>query len=144
MMLLAVGLLLVAVSVQAQETKSTSRVEQQHKYTHFQKGQMKQSEASLLAAIESPSTGLQQTAIQSMRDLEQMDTAYPFSSLIGPLSEKLKNEKADKVVRMLAALALDELHSDAGDAAIRSVAENSTDTGLQTLCQALQVRSNME
>jgi hypothetical protein len=91
MMFLAVGLLLVAVSVQAQETKSTSRVEQQHKYTHFQKGQMKQSEASLLAAIESPSTGLQQTAIQSMRDLEQMDTAYPFSSMIGPLSEKLKN-----------------------------------------------------
>jgi len=143
-MILAVGLLLVALSVQAQEGKSTTRVERQHKYTHFQKGKMKQTESSILAAIENESVGMQQTAVQALRDLEQMVPDYPFSSLITPLSNKLQSAQTDPVVRKLAALALDELHSDAGDAAIRAMAEKCDDKGLQSLCEALLVRSNLE
>ena len=144
MMILAAGLLLVAVSVQAQEGMSTTRIERQHKFTHFQKGQMKQTETSILAAIQSETVGMQQTAIQTLRDLEQLAPTYPFSSLIAPLTEKLKSEQSDRVVRRLAALALDELHSEAGDAAIRDVAEKCDDTGLQTLCKALLIRSTIE
>jgi hypothetical protein len=144
LMILAGGLLLVAVSVQAQDSKSTTRIERQHKFTHFQKEKMKQSEASILAAIQSQTVGMQQTAIQTLRELEQLAPTYPFSSLIAPLTGTLKSEQTDPVVRRLAALALDELHSEAGDAAIKSVAERSDDTGLQTLCKALLVRSSME
>jgi hypothetical protein len=143
MTILAVGLMLFAVSLQAQESKSTKRIERQHTYTQFQKSQMKSSEASLLAAMNSESVGLQQSAIQSLRDLEQLAPEYPFSTLIGPLEQKLKNEQADQTVRMLAALALDELHSDAGDAVIKSMAEKSENKSVLDLCNALLVRSNV-
>jgi hypothetical protein len=67
---------------------------------------------------------------------------YPFQASLAPLGKKLKDEKADPTVRCLAALALDELHSNAGDAVIRDVAGSSQDKGLQTLCNALLVRSD--
>lgn len=143
-MFLAVSIALVALPALGQEQMSTTRVERQHHLTRFQKGHMKESEESLVNAIESPRVELQQTGIQAVRELEQLDTSYPFSRLIGPLTAKLKDEKADGTVRMLAALALDELHSDAGDAAIQSVAAKGADTGLKNLCQALLVRSWLE
>jgi len=143
-MFLVASIVLVAILAPAQEQKSTTRVELQHHLTRFQKGHMKESEESLREAIESPRVELQQTGIQAVRELEQLDTSYPFSRLIGPLSEKLEDEKADGTVRMLAALALDELHSDAGDGAIRSVAVKAADNGLKELCQALLVRSWLE
>jgi hypothetical protein len=143
-MFLAVGLLLATVLVQAQETKSTTRLQRQHKYTEFQKKQMKQTEASILAGIQGESVGMQQGAIQALRELAQIAGDYPFSSLIIPLEGKLTNTQSDRTVRMLAALALDELHSDAGDAVIKSVAEKSEDEGLQALCKALLVRSELK
>ena len=53
----------------------------------------------------------------------------------------MKDETSDSIARRLAALALDELHSDAGDAVIKDVADKSDDKGLQTLCQALLVKN---
>ena len=144
LLLLVASLFLVGPPLRAQETMSTTRIERQHNFSHFQKEHMLQTEESLLDAITSKSVGLQQTAIQTMRELEQLDTSYPFSSLIAPLVVKLKDEKADKVVRTLSALALDELHSDAGDQAIKTIADNGPDKDLQTLCAALLVRSNLE
>jgi hypothetical protein len=145
LMLLVVGLLLIAVPALSQTDESTTRVERQHHLTRFQKNHMDQTEKSLREAIESESVGLQKTGIQAVRDLEQLDTRYPFADLIGPLSDKLKDSKADGTVRMLAALALDELHSDAGDAAIQSVADDKTaNQGLRNLCKALLVRSWLE
>ena len=149
--IVAVGLLLAAVSLQAQETQlvsqenvSTNRIQKQHNYTQFQKTQMKASEASILAAMNSQSVGLQQTAMQTLRDLEQLDPDYPFGSLIAPLGEKLLSEQTDPTVRVLAALALDELHSNAGDAIIRAVAEKSQNPDVQNLCRALLVRSDLK
>ncbi len=143
-MILAVTLALVGMQASAQEKGSTKRIEIQHKLTYFQKDHMKESEQSLVEAIQSTSVELQQTGIQAVRELEQLDPEYPFTLLLGPLSEKLKDENANGTVRMLAALALDELHSDAGDAAIESVAGSSADTGLKNLCNALLVRSWLE
>lgn len=49
----------------------------------------------------------------------------------------LKNERVDPTSRMLTALALDELHSDAGDLVVKAVAEKCDDSGVQNLCKAL-------
>ncbi len=143
-MILVVAFVLACMPASAQEKGSTKRIELQHKLTYFQKEHMKESEESLLQAIQSNSIELQQSGIQAVRELEQLDPVYPFTLLVGPLSEKLKDENADGTVRMLAALALDELHSDAGDDVIRSVAQVSADTGLKNLCNALLVRSWLE
>jgi len=56
----------------------------------------------------------------------------------------LKESTSDPIARRLAALALDELHSDAGDAVIKNVADMSDDIGLQTLCQALLVKKHKQ
>ena len=144
MILISGFLLLIAVSAQAQGDKSNTRVERQHTISRFQGGQMKSSEASILKGLESDSPRLQQTSIQSLRELMQLAPEYSFSTLIGPLKTALNNEQADRSVRWLSALALDELHSVAGDAAIRAMSTNSNDKGLQTLCQALLIRSNIE
>ena len=103
--------------------------------------QLPQYEVNLLKTLETGSPTMQAQAVQTMRELAQMFPSYPFKSLIAPLGAKLKDEKADGTVRLLAALALDELHSDAGDAIIKDVAGFSQDKGLQTLCTALMVRS---
>jgi hypothetical protein len=79
--------------------------------------------------------------VQTIRELEQLYPTYPFKASIQPLVAKLKDESADRVVRLLSALALDELHSDAGDATIREVAASTKDKDLQVLCNALLVRS---
>jgi hypothetical protein len=142
LMSLALGLFIISASVHAQEGASTSRLAKQHKLSAFQKEHMKHTEESIYAAIVGESVAGQQTAIQTLREMEQIVPDYPFSSLVIPLTDKLKDGKADPIVRKLAALALDELHSDAGDAAIKGVALNCDDAGLQSLCQALQVRTN--
>jgi hypothetical protein len=101
------------------------------------KEHLKQTEESILQALQGDNAGNQRSAIQTLRDLEQLFPQYPFSTLLTPLATKLKDEKADPVLRKLAALALDELHSDAGDAVIREVAGASNDKGLQTLLSSM-------
>lgn len=133
-----------AVSAQAQGNKSTARIEKQHNLSQFQNGQMEHSEASILQGLQSNSPRMQQTSVQSLRELMQIAPEYSFSTLVVPLENILKNEQADRKSRWLSALALDELHSDAGDTAIRAMSANSNDKGLQTLCQALMIRSNIE
>lgn len=100
-----------------------------------------QYEANLLKTLDNENPAVQAQAVQAMRDLEQMFPKHPFKSFIEPLGKKLKDENADAIVRTLAALALDELHSDAGDAVIASIGDSSQDKCLQTLCKALAVRS---
>jgi hypothetical protein len=94
--------------------------------------------------LQGDNAGNQRSALQTLRDLEQIFPVYQFSKLLAPLESLLKDEKADPVARRLAALALDELHSDAGDAVIREVAGGSDDRGLQTLCEALLVGRSEE
>lgn len=137
---LALALTMVCIGLQAQNL-STSRIQRQHGPTRYQEEHLKLTEANLVITLDSTWRGEQQTAIQLIRDLEQWYPYYPFKSLIQPLARILKNERADPVARRLAALALDELHSDAGDAVIKEVSVTCKDTGLKTLCLALQVVS---
>lgn len=142
MVSLVAGLLIFAAPVHAQEEPSTSRIAKQHKISTFQKQHMKQSEESILASILSESVATQQSAIQTLRELEQLAPDYPFSNLVGPLADKLRNDQTHRVVRKLAALALDELHSEAGDEVIRDMAQQSEDPCLKSLCEALVIRIN--
>jgi hypothetical protein len=136
---LAVALVVLCTIATAQESMSTTRFQKQHKQTHFMKENLKQSEASILLSLNGQIVGSQQTAIQTARDLEQLFPDYPFSSLIEPLGRILKSETSDSIARRLAALALNELHSDAADAVVKGVADRCDDKGLQTLCQALSL-----
>ena len=138
---LALVLALFATSLQAQGSKSTTRVELQHKPPHFMEKHLREYEVNLVKSLQNENTTIQAQAVQTMRDLEQMFPAYPFKGFLEPLEAKLKDENADGIVRNLAALALDELHSDAGDAIIKSVAESTKDSSLHTLCDALLIRS---
>ncbi len=136
----AIVLMVIAASLQAQETLSTTRLEAQHKPPAGMGKQLAQHEANLLKTLEDENPTMQAQAVQTLRNLEQMFPSYTFEASLKPLEKKLKDEDADRIVRRLAALALDELHSDAGDAVIKDVAESSKDKGLQTLCSALLVR----
>jgi hypothetical protein len=138
----AIALMVCATAVQAQESRSTTRIEAQHKPPSSMKKRLGQHEENLLKMLENENLTVQAQAVQTIRDLEQMFPQYAFQSSLAPLGKKLKDENADPTVRRLAALALDELHSDAGDAVIRDVASSSQDKGLQTLCNALLIRSD--
>jgi hypothetical protein len=138
---LAVALIVLYTMAPAQESKSTTRLEKQHTSTHFMKEHLQQIEANLVGALVSMPVEAQREAIQTLRDMEQLFPEYPFEPSIRPLGTILKDEASDPIARRLAALALDELHSDAGDAVIKDVANKSDDKGLQTLCQALLVKN---
>jgi hypothetical protein len=138
----AIALMVCATAVRAQDNMSTTRLEaQQHTLNSAMGKALPKHEVNLIATLEGENPTMQAQAVQTMRELEQMFPKYSFKSLIAPLGAKLKDEDADPIVRRLAALALDELHSDAGDVAIKDVAGSSKDKGLQTLCNALLVRS---
>jgi hypothetical protein len=131
----------VTPTEQPRESHSTTRLEKQHSPSRFLKEHLEQTEASILQALQGANPGSQRAAIQTLRDLEQLFPEYPFATLLTPLEKILKEEESDPIARKLAALALDELHSDAGDAIIREVANASDDKGLQSLCEALLVAS---
>jgi len=130
------SLAVVCAALQAQEL-STTRLEKQHGPTRFQRAILPQTEATILLSLDSTWQGDRRSALQSARYLEQLFPSYPFASWIKPLERILKDENADPVTRRLAALALDDLHSDAGDAVIKEVSMSCEDKGLQTLCNAL-------
>lgn len=140
----AIALIVCATAVQSQDSLSTTRLEAQHKPTSSMGKRLAQHELNLLKTLESENPDVQAQVVQTIRELGQLFPKYPFNSSVGPLRAKLKDENADAIVRRLSALALDELHSDAGDAAIREVAISSQDKGLQTLCNALMVRSQIK
>ena len=138
---MAIASMLCTTSAHSQDSVSTTRLEAQHKPGRSMAKRLPQYEENLLKSLESENPTVQAQVVQTIRELEQMFPTYPFKSSLAPLSAKVKDENADAVVRRLAALALDELHSDAGDAVIRDVAGSSQDKCLQSLCNALLVRS---
>lgn len=140
----AIALMVFATAVKGQDSMSITRLETQHKATGAMGKRLAEYEKNLLGTLASGNPAVQAQSVQTIRDLEQMYPKYSFEASLGPLEAKLKDENADHIVRRLAALALDELHSDAADAVIKDVAGSSKDKGLQSLCEALMVRSQMK
>jgi len=145
--ILAIAMLLIVVvlSTTAQTRKPTSRLEKQHTSITFVKERLNKTETGLVGILEKPfaNEGLN-PPLQTIRDLVQLFPDYAFSKLIPPLKNILRDNTADPTSRMLAALALDELHSDSGDLVIKEMAEKSENVGIQTLCKALLNKSSLE
>jgi uncharacterized membrane-anchored protein YjiN (DUF445 family) len=118
---------------------SISATQAQDAATRFQKQHLKQTEASLVNALNSESVGMQATAAQTLRQLEWAFPEEEFKSTITPLIRIVKDEKGETHARILAAIALDGLHSDLGDEAIAIVAKSSTNKSVQELASALIV-----
>jgi hypothetical protein len=94
-------------------------------------------ERSLAMALRTPSPGMQATASQVIRDLRGLLPDQDFSLLIIPLMSIVKDDNADVPVRMVAALALHDLHSGKGDFAIQQTARFATNERLKRLCASL-------
>jgi hypothetical protein len=121
------------------QVPSITRLEKQHGPTRFEKRHLDQAEAQLIFDLDSTSTGNQTVVVQDIRYLEQLFPSHPFALFIEPLGRILRNKNSDPVARKLAALALDELHSEAGDAIINEIGNTSNDNDLTILCKALQI-----
>ncbi|MFI5251670.1 MAG: hypothetical protein ACHQQQ_04475 [Bacteroidota bacterium] len=129
--LFAVALFVTAIAVQAGETS-----------TRFKKQHLKQTEENLVSVLNNNSSpSMQASAAQTIRELEWSFPEESFDSFVEPLMRIVKDETSDTQVRILAAIALDGLHSDTGDGAIESVAKGAGDKSVKTLCAALLVKS---
>ena len=69
-------------------------------------------------ALESESPGLQTSAAITIRELKMMMPERSFSCFVIPLMRIVKTEEADRCSRVIAAIALHDLHSEMGDFAI--------------------------
>jgi hypothetical protein len=96
-----------------------------------------QIEKSLVNALESNIPGMQASAAQTVRDLKALLPDREFSRLVIPLMRIVKNEDGHACSRIVAALALSELHSDMGDFAIAREAKFSDCKRMQHICSWL-------
>ena len=142
LVVMLVAVVLLSTATQAQDSPSSMRVTSQHKIPKHMPEQLPQTEQNTVSTLKDGNLSAQCQALQNVRELEQMFPEYPFTKLLAPLEGIVKDEHADNKMRMLAALALDELHSDAGDQIIQQVASAPGDASVQTLCSALLVRSD--
>jgi hypothetical protein len=94
-------------------------------------------ERSLSMALRTPSSGMQASASQVLRDLKVLLPDQEFSLLVIPLMGIVKDEDADVAVRMVAALALHDLQSGKGDFAIQRVAQFTKNERMKHLCSWL-------
>jgi hypothetical protein len=130
LVILAFLLAVAGTATQAQELAS-----------RYQKQHLQKTEQMLLQGLESGSADIQITTTQTIRDLQMEYPDESFSTLVNPLITLLKNERANVTARILAALALDGLHSDPGDMAVSEVMRYTENTTVKELCTALRAKS---
>ena len=131
-MMLSVLCIASAIAAHAQETPAPA-------FDPGNKVRLDQTEASLVQALESDSPGLQATACQTVRDLKALIPDQSFSCIVIPLMRIVKDGDAAVEARILAAIALHELHSEKGDFAIKGEAKFSNDGRFRYICTALAV-----
>lgn len=119
----------VAASVRAQDNSST--------VVRFKNSTLEQTEKSLVRALESNSPGMHASAAQTIRELKTLMPAESFSCFVVPLMRIVKDEHAERCTRILAALALHDLHSARGDFAIARTALFTDCPRLKQLCSWL-------
>jgi len=128
---ISIALLLMTLPMQAQESN-----------TRYKKQHIKQITQNLVLALKNnDSPSMQASAAQTIRQLEWTFPEEPFESLVDPLILIVKDEKAETSARLLAALALDGIHSDTGDNAIENAAANSGNKSMKDLCSALLIKT---
>ena len=103
----------------------------------FIRATVEQTEQSLVNALASGSPGLQVSAAATIRELKALMPQRSFSKLVVPLMRLVKDEDADRDARIVAAIALHELHSDKGDYAIKSSAMSTSNERFAYICSWL-------
>ena len=114
---------------------------EQHK-SPFVKEHLKQTEKMLVQHLQNDSTNSKLSAVQTIRELEQIFPTEPFKSFIEPLIYIVKNEESEPQLRILSTIALDELHSDKGDKAIFEASKNTTNESFKNFCVAISFESS--
>jgi hypothetical protein len=117
-----------------------TRFTKQHN-SYFVKEHLDQSVHMILQALQNQNPAYVSSAVQTIREIEQVFPDEPFTSFVSPLSNILKNEKSETSTRVLSAIALDELHSNTGDKVIYTVAKNTSDPTVKNICTALAIES---
>lgn len=117
-----------------------TRFSKQHN-SYFVREHLDQSVQMILQALQNQNPSNVSSAVQTIREIEQVFPDEPFTSFISPLGNILKNENSETSTRVLSAVALDELHSDAGDQIIFEVAKNTTNPTVKNICTALAIES---
>lgn len=139
--LLLASTALLTITVNAQD-QSTRFMEQHH--SEYVKSHLDVTKQMLLKAMQYTDPNFQSTAIQTLRELEIIFPDDKFSSFIEPLIVNVKDEKEDTQVRLLSILALENLHSNKGDAAIYEVAQYTSNRSVKDLCVVMSLKSFKE
>jgi hypothetical protein len=134
--ILVVGLLLWASAVHAQSEAGQAPV--------FTRATIEQTEESLINALESNSPGLQISAAITVKELKLLYPDRSFSRFVIPLMRIVKNEKGSPCQRVVAALALHDLHSAIGDYAIARAARFVECSQMKRTCEMLTYARYME
>ncbi len=140
-LVLSVTLLFFFASMLSFAQNKPTRFANQHNSQSLKKN-LKTTEQMLLQHLQNDSTNSKLTAVQTFRELEQIFPDNSFSSFIEPLSDIVKNEEFATQLRILSAIALDELHSDIGDNAIYEAAKNSKDESVKNVCTAISFETS--
>lgn len=129
---------LISINLKAQD--KNSRLELQH-HLIFYKSHLPQAEQMLIKNFGSSDPEIVSSSIQTFRELEQLLPDEKFTSMLNPLISIMRDESQSTEVRLLTAMALDELHSDIGDNAIYDMAKYSKDEAIKDICKALAIES---
>jgi hypothetical protein len=100
----------------------------------FKQATVEQTEKSLVMALESESPGLQMSAALTVRELKALMPERSFSCFVIPLMRIVKTEEGDRWARVVAAIALHDLHSAIGDFAIARTAKFCECERLKNTC----------
>jgi hypothetical protein len=132
----SVLILLMIPVLQILAQSELTRFQKQH-HTHFIESHLMQSEEMLLKAFKSDAIGMIPSSLQTLIQLQEVFPEYEFSSLLEPLINLVRDENLDTQVRMLAALALNDLHTEKGDKVINDVASKTNNQSVKDICFTL-------
>ena len=99
-------------------------------------------EENLLRALNnSKSRSMQESAAQLVIQLETLVPGESLDAFTTPLVTIVNDEGAGTQTRLVAAIALDGLHSEVGNGVLSQLARSSDDRSLVQLCSALVARN---
>ncbi|MGE5682076.1 MAG: hypothetical protein ACM34K_14505 [Bacillota bacterium] len=131
-------ILLALISITAFTTidaqNSKTRYQKQHNVTDFMKTHLKTSIEMTNRAMENKESKMQNSAIQTLRELQQLFPDESFDSLVQPLITIINDKNMEVETRILAAITLDQLHSETGDDAIFRVSKSCENATLRNVC----------
>jgi hypothetical protein len=136
-----VGVLVVGLLISASATHAQSEFGQAQAFT---RATIEQTEQSLIQALESNSPGLQLSAAVTVRELKLTYPKRSFSCLVIPLMRIVKNEDGEPCQRIVAAMALHDLHSEKGDFAIARAAKFIECSKMKRVCELLTYERYVE